>query len=262
MTMAEHTAVATVAPPVPPTYHGRTRNEEDHMASGGAVLVVDDEPQIRRVVANSLRGIVDRILEAPTGRAAIDLAAAERPILIVLDLGLPDMDGIRVCTEIRSWSDAPIIVLSARHSDGEKVRLLDAGADDYMTKPFSPAEFQARARAQLRRAGGTEAARDTPFTAGDLVVDVARRTLSRGADRIHLTPTEWDLVRVFVRHAGRTLTHQQIIREVWRGGAGDAQSYLRVHIANLRRKIEDDPVRPRLIITEPSVGYRLEAPAD
>ncbi|HSJ07853.1 MAG TPA: response regulator transcription factor [Longimicrobiales bacterium] len=232
------------------------------MAPGGAALVVDDEPQIRRVVANSLRGIVDRVLEASTGRAGIDLAAAERPVLIVLDLGLPDMDGMGVCTEIRSWSDAPIIVLSARHSDGEKVRLLDAGADDYITKPFSPAEFQARARAQLRRARGAVDSDDTPFTAGGLVVDVARRTVSRGGAPIHLTPTEWDLLRVFIRHAGRTLTHQQIIREVWRGGAGDAQSYLRVHIANLRRKIEGDPVRPRLIITEPSVGYRLEAPAD
>jgi two-component system, OmpR family, KDP operon response regulator KdpE len=231
------------------------------MSLPAAVLVVDDEPQIRRVVSNALRDTVDRVIEAATGREAIDLAAAERPILIILDLGLPDIPGISVCTEVRAWSSAPIIVLSARHSDSEKVRLLDAGADDYITKPFSTAELQARVRAQLRRVRETERTGEARALELDgLVIDVARRTVSRDRSPIHLTPTEWDLLRMFVRHEGRTLTHRQIFREVWGGGAGDAQSYLRVHIANLRRKIERDPVRPRLILTEPSVGYRFESP--
>lgn len=231
------------------------------MSLPAAVLVVDDEPQIRRVVSNALRDTVDRVIEAATGRDAIDLAAAERPILIILDLGLPDIPGISVCTEVRAWSSAPIIVLSARHSDSEKVRLLDAGADDYITKPFSTAELQARVRAQLRRVRETERTGESRALEMDgLVIDVAKRTVSRDRSPIHLTPTEWDLLRMFVRHEGRTLTHRQIFREVWGGGAGDAQSYLRVHIANLRRKIERDPVRPRLILTEPSVGYRFESP--
>lgn len=200
-----------------------------------------------------------RVLDAATGRAGIDLAAAERPALIVLDLGLPDIPGASVCHEIRKWSTAPIIVLSARHLDTEKVALLDAGADDYITKPFSPTELEARVRAQLRRAQLAERPSDAgPLHVGDLAIDVANRTLSRRGERLHLTPTEWNLVRAFVKHAGRTLTHQQIFREVWGGAAGDAQAYLRVHIANLRRKIEPDPVRPSLIMTEPGVGYRFD----
>lgn len=226
------------------------------------ILIIDDEVQIRRVVRNALSDVGVRVIEAATGREGIDLAAAERPLLIVLDLGLPDMPGISVCTEIRAWSSAPIIVLSARHSDAEKVALLDAGADDYVTKPFSTAEFLARVRAQLRRARIAEypGAAD-PLEIDGLVIDVARRLVSRSGRTIHLTPTEWDLLRAFVRHMGRTLTHQQIFREVWGGGAGDAQTYLRVHIANLRRKVEQDPVRPRLILTEPSVGYRFDRPS-
>lgn len=232
------------------------------MTPADAILIIDDEAQIRRVVRNALSDGAVRVIEAATGREGIDLAAAERPLLIILDLGLPDIAGIRVCAEIRAWSAAPIIVLSARHSDSEKVALLDAGADDYVTKPFSTAEFQARVRAQLRRArivDGPGAA--APLEIDGLVIDVSKRVVSRGSRPIHLTPTEWDLLRAFVRHMGRTLTHQQIFREVWGGGAGDAQTYLRVHIANLRRKIEHDPVRPRLILTEPSVGYRFDRPS-
>lgn len=225
---------------------------------GSTILVIDDEPQIRRVVRNALSPGM-RVLDAATGRAGIDLAAAERPALIVLDLGLPDIPGASVCHEIRKWSTAPIIVLSARHLDTEKVALLDAGADDYITKPFSPTELEARVRAQLRRAQLAERPSDAgPLHVGDLAIDVANRTLSRRGERLHLTPTEWNLVRAFVKHAGRTLTHQQIFREVWGGAAGDAQAYLRVHIANLRRKIEPDPVRPSLIMTEPGVGYRFD----
>jgi two-component system KDP operon response regulator KdpE len=175
-----------------------------------------------------------------------------------LDLGLPDVPGSKVCREIRQWSTAPIIVLSAHHSDAEKVALLDAGADDYVVKPFSTSELQARVRAQLRRSRVAEGSGAAPLDLDGLVIDVARRTVSRAGVGIHLTPTEWDLLRAFVRNQGRTLTHQQIFREVWGRAAGDAQSYLRVHIANLRRKIERDPIRPSLIVTEPGVGYRFD----
>jgi two-component system KDP operon response regulator KdpE len=224
------------------------------------ILIIDDEPQIRRVVRNALLEVGARVLEAANGRTGLDCAAAERPSLIVLDLGLPDMNGLSVCIEIRKWSTAPIVVLSARHSETEKVALLDAGADDYVAKPFSTSELMARIRAQLRRA-----ALPAPVGEGETVgmcgleLNLARRTLSRSGAEIHLTPIEWDLLRAFVKHAGRTLTHQQIFREVWRNPGGDAQAYLRVHVANLRRKIEPDPVRPQLIITEPGVGYRFRA---
>ena len=223
------------------------------------VLIVDDEPQIRRVVRNALPA--RRTLEAGTAREAIDLAAAERPSLVILDLGLPDAPGLEVCREIRAWSSMPILVLSARHSDEEKVALLDAGADDYITKPFSNLEFAARIRANLRRAQASQiAASVQPMTIGSLVADFTARVLRRGSETIHLTPIEWELMRTFVTQAGRTLTHQQIFNAVWGRAFGDPQQYLRVHVANLRRKIETDPVRPQLIVTEPGVGYRFELP--
>jgi two-component system KDP operon response regulator KdpE len=237
------------------------------------VLVVDDEPQIRRLVRNAVTAepmILDadregadasrsaRVLEAETGQAGIDLAAAEAPALIVLDLGLPDIEGIDVCREIRSWSAAPIIVLSARHSDTEKAALLDAGADDYVSKPFSTVEFMARVRAQLRRARRSSGGAATVVTLGDLIIDQQRRRVERGGELIHLTPTEWGLLRVFVSHPRQTLTHQQLFRAVWGNVEGDAQQYLRVYVGHLRRKIERDPVRPRFIQTEPGVGYRFE----
>jgi two-component system KDP operon response regulator KdpE len=226
---------------------------------GDVVLVVDDEPQIRRVVRNVLAADDIRVLEAATGQQAIDLAAAERPALIVLDLGLPDTPGIDVCREIRGWSSAPIIVLSARHSDQEKVALLDAGADDYMTKPFSPSELQARVRAQLRRSRLAPAAGATQvITIGELVIDPVKPSLKKNDVAVHLTKTEWELLRALLKHAGRTLTHQQLFRAVWGNSSGDMQQYLRVHIRSLRRKIEADSVRPRLIVTEPGVGYRFE----
>ena len=223
------------------------------------VLVVDDEPQIRRVVRHALASTGHRVVEAATGRDAIDLAAAERPALIVLDLGLPDMSGIEVCREIRTWSSAPIIVLSARHADQEKVALLDAGADDYITKPFSPGELQARIRAQLRRSRLAPAAGDGQVIAiGGLSIDPVKPSLKRDGVAIHLTKTEWELLRTLLKQAGRTLTHRQLFHSVWGNSSGDMQQYLRVHIRSLRRKMEADPVRPRLIVTEPGVGYRFE----
>jgi two-component system KDP operon response regulator KdpE len=225
------------------------------------VLVIDDEPQIRRVVSNALQSEVTRVLEAATGTQGIDVASAERPSLIVLDLGLPDRAGVDVCKELRKWSTAPIVVLSARHSDQEKALLLDTGADDYITKPFSTIEFTARIRANLRRAQAAQlAAQVQPMAIGDLQVDLNARTLRRGETSIHLTPIEWELLRTFVTQAGRTLTHQQLFNAVWGRAFGDPQQYLRVHVANLRRKIEQDAVRPQLIVTEPGVGYRFEMP--
>ena len=223
------------------------------------VLVVDDEPQIRRVVRNALGTENARVIEAATGRDAIDLAAAERPSIVILDLGLPDVSGLEVCREIRSWSLAPIIVLSARHSDQEKVALLDAGADDYITKPFSPSELQARVRAQLRRARLAPAAGPVQvITVGNLVIDPVKPSLKKGDVAVHLTKTEWALLRTLLKHAGRTLTHRQLFHAVWGNSSGDMHQYLRVHIRSVRRKIEADPVRPRLIVTEPGVGYRFE----
>ena len=228
--------------------------------SSDVVLVIDDEPQIRRVVRHALERDVSRIIEASGGREGIDAAAAERPTLIILDLGLPDMSGVDVCREIRHWSSAPIVVLSARHSDREKVMLLDAGADDYVTKPFSTSEFQARVRAHLRRLRLSPlASTDTPLKVDGLTIDLAKPSLLKNGEVVHLTKTEWDVLRTLIRHAGRTLTHRQIFTAVWGDSYGDAQQYLRVHIRSLRRKIEQDPVRPRLIVTEPGVGYRFEA---
>jgi two-component system KDP operon response regulator KdpE len=228
------------------------------MASG-KMLVVDDEPQIRRVVRNAVASEADGVLEASTGSEAIALAASEKPALIILDLGLPDMAGIDVCREIRSWSTAPIIVLSARHSENEKVALLDAGADDYITKPFNVPELQARVRAQLRRKRLSEIVGPSEkIDVASVTIDLAKPSLRKDGAMVHLTKTEWAVLRALVRHAGRTLTHRQIFHEVWGNSYGDMQQHLRVHIRSLRRKIEEDPVRPQLIVTEPGVGYRFE----
>jgi two-component system KDP operon response regulator KdpE len=223
-------------------------------------LVIDDEPQIRRAVRNALAGIVGRTAEAETGSQGLDIAAAEQPGLVILDLGLPDVSGISVCTELRRWSRAAVIVLSARHTPDEKALLLDAGADDYMTKPFSTVELQARVRAQLRRSVTLHPA--AVVAIGDVVIDSAARTLTRGGEIIHLTPTEWDLLRTFVANIDKTLTHRQLFGAVWGRSPGDPQQYLRVYVANLRRKLERDPVRPQFIVTEPGVGYRMQRPRE
>jgi two-component system, OmpR family, KDP operon response regulator KdpE len=225
---------------------------------GRTALVIDDELQIRRVVQHALADDFSRILEAPNGARGIDLAAAERPSLIILDLGLPDMSGIEVCREVRKWSDAVILVLSARHADQEKVVLLDAGADDYVTKPFSTIELKARVRALLRRSAARGSNGATTIQCGELKIDLDARTLTRSGALIHLTPIEWELVRVLMTHSGKTMTHRQLFAAVWPGRAyGDAQQNLRVHVANVRRKVEADPLSPRYIFTEPGVGYRF-----
>jgi len=228
-------------------------------SSDDVVLVIDDEPQIRRVVRNAMEAGIARVVEASTGRAGIDVAAAERPSLIILDLGLPDMEGTDACRAIRSWSAVPIIVLSARGSVQEKAALLDAGADDYIAKPFNTIELQARVRAQLRRARLAPAASPTHLVEADgAVIDLATPAVKRDGTAIHLTKTEWQLLRTLMQNAGRTMTHRQLFSAVWGNAYGDAQQYLRVHIRSIRRKIERDPVRPKLIVTEPGVGYRFQ----
>ena len=230
--------------------------------AAATVLVVDDEPQIRHAVRRVLEELGATVYEAATGRDALDLAAARGPDLVVLDLGLPDMDGIAVCRELRTWSPAPVLVLSARHSEQEKIRLLDAGADDYLTKPFGPGELAARVRAQLRRANmrAAGASELTPLRVGDLVIDFHRRVATRSGRSLGLTPIEWGILRTLAAEAGRTLTHKQIFDAVWARQFGNAAQYLRVHVTNLRRKIERVPSSPELIVTEPGVGYRFEPP--
>lgn len=225
-------------------------------------LIIDDEPRIRRVVSNALADDFGRVLEASSGAEGLRMASAERPALIVLDLGLPDATGASVCAELRASSNALILVLSARNADREKATLLDAGADDYVTKPFSTLEFKARVRALQRRAKAPGATGAT-IQNGSLKMDVEARTLTNDGLPVHLTPTEWDLVRVLMSNAGKTMTHRQLFSAVWAGRQfGDAQQYLRVHVANVRRKIESNPLDPRYIITEPGVGYRFARPAE
>lgn len=220
------------------------------------ILVVDDEPQIRRVVRDALADGETRAIEASTGREAVALAVSERPDLVVLDLGLPDRQGIEVCRSIRQCTDVPILVLSARHSDAEKVLLLDNGADDYVTKPFSSLELEARVRALLRRAPRDDA--DGRIVAGDLSIDLVAHTVTTSGVDVHLTPIEWQLLRALATRPERTLTHSQLFAAAWPGRAhGDAQQYLRVHMTHLRRKLEREPARPRHIVTELGVGYRF-----
>jgi two-component system KDP operon response regulator KdpE len=231
------------------------------MAEPAAILVIDDEPQIRRALKHALQEEFERVIEAENGSQGIDLAATAQPDLIILDLGLPDLEGLEVCREIRRFAATPIIVLSARHAEQEKVSLLSAGADDYVTKPFSTRELVARVQAQLRRARAQHTIpSDVPLEAGDLTIDLARRALTRAGERVRLTPIEWNILRALVLAAGKTLTHRQIFDAVWGRGPGDPQQYLRVHITNLRRKIEPEPGAPRHLVTEPGVGYRFELP--
>lgn len=222
---------------------------------GFRVLVVDDERAIRRFLHAALNAHGYIIYEAANGQEALSAAAAERFDLIILDLGLPDMDGVEVTRLIREWSQIPIIILSVREQERDKVSALDAGADDYLTKPFSIGELMARIRVALRRSiqTGTEPV----FASGELQVNLSRRLVTVKGLEVSLTPTEYDLLRTLVQHPGKVLTHRQLLLKVW-GNAYETETHiLRVNMSNLRRKIEPDPTRPRFIITEPGVGYRL-----
>ncbi|MHB8839710.1 MAG: response regulator [Gemmatimonadaceae bacterium] len=222
------------------------------------VLVIEDELKIRNIVHDALCGPSDRWFNARTGAEGIAIASEEAPDLVILDLGLPDMDGLDVCRQLRKLTTAPIVVLSARHAESDKVALLDAGADDYVTKPFGPSELKARVRAQLRRARMPGAGGDQPLIIGDLTIDVHRRTVARGETSMHLTPTEWSLLIALAANPGRTLTHEQLFEAVWGKSFGQPQQYLRVYVTHLRKKIEPEPYAPRFIVTEPGVGYRFE----
>ena len=224
---------------------------------GLRVLLVDDEPAIRRFLRASLVAHDYKIFEAATGEEAISAVIAHRPDLVILDLGLPDMDGIEVTKKLREWAKIPILILSVREHEQEKIAALDAGADDYLTKPFGIGELLARMRVALRH---TVPVSDAPlFTTGELSVDLARRVVTLAGSEVQLTPTEYDLLRILVTHVDRVLTHHQLLREVWGVGYEQETHMLRVNISNLRRKIEPDPTRQRYIVTEPGVGYRLRS---
>jgi two-component system KDP operon response regulator KdpE len=222
------------------------------------VLVVDDEPHIVRGLKIILRGAGYAVEAAETKAQAVAALAARPPDALVLDLVLPDGQGVEICEDVRRWSRLPIIVLSAVGDEREKVRALDAGADDYVTKPFGTDELLARLRAVLRRS--TESAGEPQITIGELVLDIADRRVSRAGAEIHLTPLEFDLVRVLAQNRGRLVTHRQLLQEVWGPEYGEETHYLRVHVAHIRAKLELDSSRPQYLITEPGVGYRLREP--
>jgi len=221
------------------------------------ILVVDDEPPIRRFLRAALTAHNYHILEAANGQAALEAVIAARPDLIILDLGLPGIDGIEVTRRLREWTAVPIIVLSVREHETDKIAALDAGADDYLTKPFGVGELLARIRTALRHAARSTT--EPIFTFAELSVDLSRRSVTVAGQEVQLTPTEYDLLRVLVTEAGKVLTHHQLLRRVWGPGYDDELHMLRVNISNLRRKLERDPARPRYIVTEPGVGYRLRS---
>jgi two-component system KDP operon response regulator KdpE len=225
--------------------------------TGRRILVVDDEPQILRALRTTLRGAGYTVDAAATAEEALAAAAANPPEAVILDLVLPDGDGTEVCRELRTWSEAPIVVLSAVGDEQQKIAALDAGADDYVTKPFSVDELLARLRAVLRRARPSQ---DPVLEVGELRIDVPQRTVTRGDERVKLSPHEFDLLRVLAQNEGKLLTHRALLREVWGPAYQSEANYLHVYVSHLRRKIEPDPSNPRYVLTEPGAGYRLVDP--
>jgi len=224
------------------------------------ILAVDDEPQIRRVLRTTLASQGYTVLEAKSGEEALDLIRRERVDLILLDMNLPGMSGVEACREIRASSDTPIIMLTVRNNEEDKVKALDAGADDYVVKPFGSEELMARIRASLRRAAPAEAV--PAFETPDLKIDFAKRTVTVRGNNIRLTPKEFDLVRHLVANEGKALPHRRLLQAVWGPDYGEETEYLRVFINQLRKKVEPDPGNPRYILTEPWLGYRFERPAE
>ncbi len=226
--------------------------------SGLTILVIDDEPQVRRFLRNSLASTAYKLVESSTGEEGLAAAAAHPPDLILLDLGLPDVDGLEVTRRLREWTTIPIIILSARGEDQDKIAALDAGADDYLTKPFSLPELLARIRVAERHAEQLGDKKDAVFTLGDLRVDLASRLVTVGGAEVRLTPIEYRLLTTLARKAGRVLTYQQLLKEVWGPRYATQKQYLHVYMGHLRGKLERDPARPRFLVTEPGVGYRLK----
>ncbi|HEX6812389.1 MAG TPA: response regulator [Planctomycetota bacterium] len=227
---------------------------------GYHILVVEDEPQMRRFLRVTLRVNGYRVTEATTATEALAIAETRRPDIVVLDLGLPDLDGVTVVGKLRAWFTSPIIVVSARQQEGDKVRALDAGADDYLTKPFGTAELLARIRVALRHGNRIEKEPEQGvFQTGDLRVDRDRHDVSVRGQSVKLTGLEYRLLDAMIRHAGRVVTHRQLLREVWGEAHVEEAHYLRVYMSALRRKLEENPARPKLLLTEQSVGYRLRS---
>jgi two-component system KDP operon response regulator KdpE len=222
------------------------------------VVLIEDEPQIRRFLRATLTGQGYRLFEATTGAIGLVEAGSRQPDVVIVDLGLPDMDGLEVIRRLREWTAVPVIVLSARGQERDKVTALDAGADDYVSKPFGAGELLARIRVALRHAASASSeAAEAPFKAGELHVDLLRRQVLVGGTEVRLTPIEYKLLTTLVRHAGKVVTHQQLLREVWGPAHTDQAHYVRIYMAHLRHKLEAEPARPRYLLTEPGVGYRL-----
>jgi two-component system KDP operon response regulator KdpE len=227
--------------------------------SGPLVFVVEDESQMRRFLRATLVNHGYRVWETASGQEALRDASTRNPDIILLDLGLPDVDGVEVTRRLREWSTVPVVVLSARDQEEDKIQALDAGADDYLTKPFGAGEMLARIRVALRHAAQKgDPPGDGLFRAGDLQVDLARRRVTVAEREVHLTPTEYKLLSVLLRFGGKVITHRQLLKEVWGPAYGEQTNYLRVFMAQLRHKLEADPARPRYLLTEPGVGYRIK----
>ena len=222
------------------------------------VLIVEDEPQMRRFLRTSLGAHGYRVLEASTAAEAVMLTTSHNPAILLMDLGLPDGDGISVTRALREWTQVPVVVISARGREDDKVEALDAGADDYLTKPFGVKELLARMRVALRHAAPEAPEQELVF--GALRIDLSRRIVSRDGIEIHLTPIEYKMLTLLARHAGKVLTHRQILKEIWGATALEQSHYVRVHMAELRKKVEHDAARPEWLLTEPAVGYRMREP--
>ena len=228
----------------------------------GVVLLIEDEPQMTRFLRVTLQGHGYHLVEADTGQKGLMQASTRNPDVILLDLGLPDMDGLEVTQRIREWSEVPVIVLSAREQEQDKIRVLDAGADDYLTKPFGAGELLARIRAAMRRTAMQRSGeRESVFVLGNLRVDLVKRQVFLDDAEIHLTPLEYKLLSILIKYAGKVVTHTQLLKEVWGSAYTGETHYLRIYMAQLRRKLEADPARPRFLINEPGIGYRLKLEA-
>jgi two-component system KDP operon response regulator KdpE len=220
------------------------------------VLVVDDEPQIRRALTTNLKARGYEVDQAPTGERALELAAERHPDAVILDIGLPGVDGIEVVRGLRGWSTVPIIMLTVREHEADKIEALDAGADDYVTKPFSMGELLARLRAALRRRAPDD--EEAVVATDDFTIDLAAKRVQRNGEDVHLTPLEWGIVEVLVRHPGKLVAQRQLLQEVWGPQYETETNYLRLYLAQIRRKLEPEPSRPRYFVTEPGMGYRFE----